>query len=146
MQTRTSPCNIRPLNAKMLLYLRMQKKSVLIWFGAVLWRITWFGWNMERVVPRLLQKPNQFMLMDWIWMMGHDTIGPRLILLWWILVMMMMSVSKMRVKTSTKFKSMKVNKQSFRGIIAPLFQSFYVTYQRNGGLKEGSNRAFVQRV
>ena len=43
---------------------------------------------------------------------GHDTIGPRLILLWRILVMMM-SVSKMRVKTSTKFKSMKVNKQSF---------------------------------
>ena len=45
-------------------------------------------------------------------MTGHDTGGPRLILLWQILVMMM-SASKMHVKTSTKFKSMKVNKQSF---------------------------------
>jgi hypothetical protein len=54
---------------------------------------------------------------------------------------------QMRVKTSTKFKSsMKVNKQSFQGIVAPLFRSFYVSYQTNGGLEEGSNRAFAQRV
>jgi len=34
----------------------------------------------------------------------------------------------------------------FRGIVALLFRSFYVPYQRDGGLEEGSNRAFVQRV
>jgi hypothetical protein len=51
--------------------------------------------------------------MDEKWMTRHDTMGHRVILLWQILMMMMMSASKMLVKTLANFESMIVNKQGF---------------------------------